>query len=75
MTPQERGRPLRFRLFLLAASGLLPLAIVAAAMLGYLAGERGAMRRTALAVSRAWPRRSIRNCGPPSARCTSGAVR
>jgi signal transduction histidine kinase/ActR/RegA family two-component response regulator len=54
MTPQERGRPLRFRLFLLAASGLLPLAIVAAAMLGYLAGERQRdAKETALAVSRA----------------------
>ena len=54
MTSQVRGRPLRFRLFLLAASGLLPLAIVAAVVLGYLAGERERdARRTALAVSRA----------------------
>jgi signal transduction histidine kinase/CheY-like chemotaxis protein len=34
------ARTLRFRLFLLAASGLLPLALVAVAVLAYLSGER-----------------------------------
>ena len=48
------GRTLRFRLFLLAASGLLPLAIVAGVMLAYLLGERERdAQQTALAVSRA----------------------
>lgn len=48
------GRPLRFRLFLLAASGLLPLAIVAGVVLAYLTGERERdAQETALAVSRA----------------------
>lgn len=54
MNLQGQGRPLRFRLFLLAASGLLPLAIVAGVVLAYLAGERSRdARDTALAVSRA----------------------
>jgi sensor histidine kinase regulating citrate/malate metabolism len=45
---------LRFRLFLLAASGLLPLAIVAAIVLAYVTSERQRdARDTALAVSRA----------------------
>jgi signal transduction histidine kinase/CheY-like chemotaxis protein len=48
------GRALRFRLFMLAASGLLPLAIVAAVVLAYLAGERERdAQATALTVSRA----------------------
>ncbi|MEJ8838309.1 hybrid sensor histidine kinase/response regulator [Ramlibacter sp. AN1133] len=48
------GRSLRFRLFLLAASGLLPLAIVAGVVLAYLTSERQRdARDTALAVSRA----------------------
>ncbi|MBE7367783.1 hybrid sensor histidine kinase/response regulator [Ramlibacter pallidus] len=48
------GRPLRYRLFLLAASGLLPLAIVAAVVLAYISGERAHdARATALLVSRA----------------------
>jgi signal transduction histidine kinase/CheY-like chemotaxis protein len=48
------ARPLRFRLFLLAASGMLPLAIVAAAVLVYLSHERQRdAQDTALAVSRA----------------------
>ena len=54
MNLQARGRPLRFRLFLLAASGLLPLAIVAGAVLAYITGERQRdAQETALAVSRA----------------------
>ncbi|HEX7889747.1 MAG TPA: ATP-binding protein [Ramlibacter sp.] len=54
MKPQRQGRPLRFRLFLLAASGLLPLAIVAGVVLAYLAGERERdAQDTALAISRA----------------------
>jgi signal transduction histidine kinase/CheY-like chemotaxis protein len=54
MKLQGQGRPLRFRLFLLAASGLLPLAIVAGVVLAYLAGERTRdARTTALLVSRA----------------------
>jgi len=52
-TPAPR-RSLRFRLFLLAASGLLPLAIVAGVVLTYLSAERQRdARDTALAVSRA----------------------
>jgi signal transduction histidine kinase/ActR/RegA family two-component response regulator len=48
------ARPLRFRLFLLAASGLLPLAVVAASVLAYLTNERQRdAQDTALAVSRA----------------------
>jgi len=48
------GRPLRYRLFLLAASGLLPLAIVAAVVLSYLSGQRERdAQQTAMAVSRA----------------------
>lgn len=48
------GRPLRLRLFLLAASGLLPLALVAGVVLAYGAGERERdARDAALAVSRA----------------------
>jgi signal transduction histidine kinase/ActR/RegA family two-component response regulator len=48
------ARTLRFRLFLLAASGLLPLAVVAAVVLAYVTGERERdMQDTALAVSRA----------------------
>lgn len=48
------GHPLRFRLFLLAASGLLPLALVAAVVLTYVAGDRQRdAQQTALAVSRA----------------------
>ena len=48
------GRTLRFRLFLLAASGLLPLAIVACVVLAYLAVDRERdTSATALAVSRA----------------------
>jgi signal transduction histidine kinase/ActR/RegA family two-component response regulator len=48
------GRTLRFRLFLLAASGLLPLAMVACVVLAYLANERERdTQETALAVSRA----------------------
>jgi sensor domain CHASE-containing protein len=47
-------RTLRFRLFLLAASGLLPLAIVAGVVLAYLNGERERdALQTALDVSRA----------------------
>lgn len=54
MSREHRGRPLRFRLFLLAASGLLPLAIVAGVVLSYLASERQRdAQDTALAVSRA----------------------
>ncbi|HET8747771.1 MAG TPA: ATP-binding protein [Ramlibacter sp.] len=54
MNKPAPGRSLRFRLFLLAASGLLPLAIVSAAVLGYVSAERGRdTRETALAVSRA----------------------
>lgn len=46
--------PLRHRLFLLAASGLLPLALVALAVLAYLTDERSRdAERAALAVSRA----------------------
>jgi len=48
------GRPLRSRLFLLAASGLLPLAIVACVVLAYLVGQRARdAQESALAVSRA----------------------
>src|SRR5206468_9497965 len=48
------GRPLRYRLFLLAASGLLPLAIVAASVLAYLLREREQdVQDSAMAVSRA----------------------
>lgn len=54
MKSQGSGRPLRFRLFLLAASGLLPLAIVACVVIAYLVGERERdTQDTALAVSRA----------------------
>ena len=54
MTPPVHGRTLRFRLFLLAASGLLPLAVVAGVVLAYLTGERQRdAQQTALAVSRA----------------------
>jgi signal transduction histidine kinase/CheY-like chemotaxis protein len=54
MMPKGHGRTLRFRLFLLAASGLLPLAIVAAAVLAYVSSEREHdAQDTALAVSRA----------------------
>jgi signal transduction histidine kinase/ActR/RegA family two-component response regulator len=54
MTQPGRGRTLRFRLFLLAASGLLPLAIVAGIVLAYVTGERARdARATALQVSRA----------------------
>jgi signal transduction histidine kinase/ActR/RegA family two-component response regulator len=54
MTAQGTGRGLRFRLFLLAASGLLPLAIVAGVVLAYLTSERERdAQQTALAVSRA----------------------
>jgi signal transduction histidine kinase/ActR/RegA family two-component response regulator len=54
MSVHGQGRPLRFRLFLLAASGLLPLALVAAAVLAYLTSERQRdARDSALAVSRA----------------------
>ncbi|MDB5752611.1 MAG: hybrid sensor histidine kinase/response regulator [Ramlibacter sp.] len=54
MKPASTGSPLRLRLFLLAASGLVPLALVAIAVLGYLAGERGRHAQTsALTVSRA----------------------
>ncbi|HEY0824677.1 MAG TPA: ATP-binding protein, partial [Ramlibacter sp.] len=54
MSPGGTARPLRFRLFLLAASGLLPLAIVAGVVLAYLTGERQRdAQQTALAVSRA----------------------
>ena len=54
MSGARPGRTLRFRLFLLAASGLLPLAIVAAVVLAYVTFERQRdARDTALAVSRA----------------------
>lgn len=54
MTTGAHGRTLRFRLFLLAASGLLPLAIVAGAVLAYLSGQREQdTQDAALAVSRA----------------------
>jgi signal transduction histidine kinase/ActR/RegA family two-component response regulator len=54
MTGRAPGRTLRFRLFLLAASGLLPLAIVAGVVLAYLTSERQRdARETAVAVSRA----------------------
>lgn len=54
MTAQGHARTLRFRLFLLAASGLLPLAIVAAVVLAYLSAQRERdMQDAALAVSRA----------------------
>ena len=54
MKSQGAGRSLRFRLFLLAASGLLPLALVAGVMLAYLSGEREHdTQQAALAVSRA----------------------
>jgi len=48
------SRPLRFRLFLLAASGLVPLALVLLFASVYLAGERQAeTQRSALELSRA----------------------
>ena len=54
MTARGPGRTLRFRLFLLAASGLLPLAIVAGMVLAWVNFERQRdTRETALAVSRA----------------------
>lgn len=54
MTHPGPGRTLRFRLFLLAASGLLPLALVAGTVLAYLSAEREADAQTAaMAVSRA----------------------
>ena len=54
MMSLDTGRPLRFRLFLLAASGLLPLAIVAVVVLAYITNERQRdAQQTALAVSRA----------------------
>jgi signal transduction histidine kinase/ActR/RegA family two-component response regulator len=54
MNVASHSRPLRFRLFLLAASGLLPLAIVAGVVLAYLTGERQRdAQQTALQVSRA----------------------
>ena len=54
MNARGLGRPLRFRLFLLAASGLLPLAIVAGVVLAFLTGERTRdAEQAALAVSRA----------------------
>jgi signal transduction histidine kinase len=53
MRPPASG-PLRNRLFLLAASGLLPLALVSVLVLGYLTRERAQdAQQTALAVSRA----------------------
>jgi signal transduction histidine kinase/ActR/RegA family two-component response regulator len=49
-----QGRTLRHRLFLLAASGLLPLALVAAVVLAYLTSERQRdARDNAVAVARA----------------------
>lgn len=54
MNARSLGRPLRFRLFLLAASGLLPLAIVAGVVLAFLTGERERdAQQASLAVSRA----------------------
>jgi signal transduction histidine kinase/ActR/RegA family two-component response regulator len=54
LRPHVHGRPLRFRLFLLAASGLLPLAIVAGMVLAYLSAQREQdTSEAALAVSRA----------------------
>jgi signal transduction histidine kinase len=54
MNARALGRPLRFRLFLLAASGLLPLAIVAGVVLAFLTGERERdAAQASLAVSRA----------------------
>lgn len=54
MNARALGRPLRFRLFLLAASGLLPLAIVAGVVLAFLTGERERdAQQASLAVSRA----------------------
>ncbi|GAB3766990.1 hypothetical protein GCM10028796_27320 [Ramlibacter monticola] len=54
MRPGRPRRTLRFRLFLLAASGLLPLAIVAGIVLAWLSAERQRdARENALAVSRA----------------------
>jgi signal transduction histidine kinase/ActR/RegA family two-component response regulator len=54
MRSPGQGRPLRFRLFLLAASGLLPLAIVAGVVLAYLSREReNDAQEAAVAVSRA----------------------
>lgn len=54
MNARALGRPLRFRLFLLAASGLLPLAIVAGVVLAFLTGERERdAEQASLAVSRA----------------------
>ena len=48
------GRPLRFRLFLLAASGLLPLAIVAGIVVAYVSSQReDDVKDAAMAVSRA----------------------
>lgn len=48
------GRPLRYRLFQLAASGLLPLALVATAVIAWLVEDRrDEAQRSALEVSRA----------------------
>ncbi len=50
----EPSRPLRFRLFLLAASGLLPLALVAAVAIAYVVHDRRQeTQRSALELSRA----------------------
>ncbi len=50
----NRARPLRLRLFLLAASGLLPLAVVAGLVLGYVMDQRQRdAQQAALEVSRA----------------------
>jgi hypothetical protein len=63
MNVRGRGRPLRFRLFLLAASGLLPLAIAAGVVLAYVSGGP-AMRKRARFKSPAHSRqRWMRNCG------------
>lgn len=54
MRPAAPGSPLRLRLFLLAASGLLPLALVAIAVLSYFTAERGRdAQQAALSMSRA----------------------
>lgn len=54
MSSRALGRPLRFRLFLLAASGLLPLAIVAGVVLAFLTGERERdAQQASMAVARA----------------------
>ncbi|MGV3494044.1 MAG: ATP-binding protein [Ramlibacter sp.] len=54
MSFRRSARTLRFRLFLLAASGLLPLAIVAGVVVAHLVGERRAdAQQAALQMSRA----------------------